>query len=114
MRAWKLRVLIVALLMPSAQAAPFLVCDPYPAAGPLPDSFSVGLDSGALISVPARINGDGSRDLFYDLATLGISNGSHQFKVTAVSSLWGSSPQTNFTFVKAAPTAPSGLGIRAQ
>lgn len=95
-------------------AAPFLTCDPYPGNGPIPDSFSVALDSGGLISVPARVNADTSRELWYDLAPLGISNGSHQFKVTAVSSLWGSSNQVNFSFVKAVPSAPSGLGIRAQ
>lgn len=107
-------ILLALLLSANAFAAPFLVCDPYPNTGPQPDSFSVGLDSGALISVLARTNGDGSRDLFYDLAPLGISNGSHQFKVTAVSSVWGSSTVANFPFVKAVPTAPSGLGLRAQ
>lgn len=110
----KRTLLLLALFATPVFGAPFLTCDPYPATGPLPDSFSVGLDSGALISVPARINGDGSRDLFYDLASLGITNGSHQFKVTAVSSVWGSSAQSNFSFVKAIPSAPSGLGLRAQ
>lgn len=108
--------LLVLILLVSrlVSAAPFLTCDPYPATGPLPDSFSVGLDSGAMITVPARTNADGSRDMMYDLAPLGITNGSHQFKVTAVSSLWGASTQVNFTFVKAVPSAPAGLGLRAQ
>lgn len=105
---------ILLFLSSQAFAAPFLTCDPYPATGPLPDSFSVGLDSGALISIPARTNADGSRDLFYDLAPLGITNGSHQFKVTAVSSVWGPSTQVNFPFVKQVPNAPSGLGLKAQ
>jgi len=109
-----MKFLLVAMFSTSALAAPFLTCDPYPATGPLPDSFSVGLDSGAMITVPARTNADGSRDMMYDLAPLGITNGSHQFKVTAVSSLWGASTQVNFTFVKAAPSAPGGLGLRAQ
>ncbi len=107
-------LLVFAMFSTSVLAAPFLTCDPYPATGPLPDSFSVGLDSGGLISVPARTNADGSKDLFYDLAPLGITNGSHQFKVTAVSSVWGSSTQVNFSFVKAIPSAPSGLGLKAQ
>lgn len=106
--------LLVLLLSAPAMGAPFLTCDPYPASGPLPDSFSVGLDSGATISVPARTNGDGSKDIFFDLGPLGITNGSHQLKVTAVSSVWGSSTQVNFQFVKAVPSAPSGLGLKAQ
>lgn len=112
----KRAMLLLATIFASTNvfAAPFLTCNPYPSSGPLPDTFSVGLDSGALISVPARKNADGSRDLYYDLGPLGITNGSHQFKVAAVNSVWGSSTQVNFTFVKAVPSAPSGLGLTDQ
>ena len=108
--------LILALLVFAGPVlgAPFLVSDPYPNTAPQPDSFRVGLDSGALINVPTFTNPDGSKQLYYDLGPLGITNGSHQFKVTAVNALWGlESTQTNFTFAKGAPGAPAGLGIRA-
>lgn len=107
-------ITIVVFAASPAIAAPFLTSDPYPASVSQPDSFRVGLDSGALISVPATTNPDGSRSLYYDLAPLGIANGSHQFKVTAVNSLWGlESPQANFPFGKGAPTVPAGLGLKA-
>ena len=67
-------------LVVGAHASPFLTADPYPASGPLPDEFILSFNGQADVVVPARINADGSRDLWYDLAPL---IGSGQRTVTA-------------------------------
>lgn len=108
-------VLILLMIAMSAQAAPFLVCDPYPVAGVLPDMFSVQLDATAIVVVPATTNPDGTRYLHYDLANVPISGGSHVFTVIAQSTnpLVGASAPANFTFQKATLSAPGGLQIKA-
>jgi len=99
--------------IPSAHAAPFLVCDPYPSTAPQPDSFSCVLDSGAAISIPATKNPDSSVQLHYDLKTL--ATGAHTAQCAAVSSLWGSSPQSGkLSFFAGIPAAPANLGLSAQ
>lgn len=97
----------------AATSAPFLTCNPYPVTGPQPDSFTLSFDSGATIAVPARVNADASVDFLFDVAPLGINNGSHQFKVTANSSLWGAGGSVNFPFVRGLPSAPAGVGLKA-
>ena len=102
-------VLLAVLLCALAEcsnAAPFLVSDPYPAAGPKPDSFSCALDSGALISIPSTVNADGTVILHYDLAAIG--NGAHTAQCSATSTLWGSSAQSGkLSFSAGIPPAPN-------
>jgi len=106
-------VALICFFIANARAAPFLVSDPYPASGPLPDAFSCQLDNGALVSSVPAVAADNSKSLLLDVGPMGITNGSHTFKCSAVSSLWGSSAITNFPFVRGVPSAPSGLGLRA-
>lgn len=94
-------------------AAPFLVSDPYPKAGPQPDSFTVQLDSTAPLTVPATVNADGSKQLRMDVGPLGITNGSHMFTVKAVA-LSGVSAAANFPFTWALPDTPANLRLIGQ
>jgi hypothetical protein len=111
----QLRALYLLLLLPGlALANPMVVCDPYPAGTPQPDSFSCQLDTAAAVSVPATRNADGSVALNWDVGPLGISNGSHKITCIAVASAsapWGNSDPATLSFVKALPNAPGGLRL---
>src|ERR1700745_2060147 len=78
------------LLAQAAVAAPFLVCDPYPAGvdpSGTPASFILkGLGANPIMT-GAQINPDGTVQLHYDLATL--NNGNYTVIVDAVNVFGG-------------------------
>jgi hypothetical protein len=109
-------VMIAAMLASSmAEAAPFLVADPYPAAStPKPTHCGIYLDTGAKIEVAITSSTDGPY-CKYDLTA--IAAGAHVAKATHIlkDPTWGTQESTfsntiNFTR-PAAPPAPAGLGL---
>lgn len=91
-----------------AQAATFLVCDPYVASEGV-DQFSISLDGAIAIIVPAETLAGGTTRLKYDLAS--ISAGTHNVSVKAIN-IWGESVASPFSFTKSVPSkAPSGIGL---
>ena len=95
----------------TVEAAPFLVSDPYPASGPQPDSFTVQVGAGAPTVVAPLSDASGNKSLKFDLGPLNLPAGSFTVKVTANSSLWGSSAAANFTGSKSVPGAPGNLQL---
>jgi hypothetical protein len=106
---------LVALAL-SAHAAPFLVCDPYPVqtdTNLIPVSFNLTGIAAQPISTPATTNADGTKQLHYDLATLG--NGTYTVTAAAVNVFGGTSPAGSpFTFTKGVPATPTNLRISPQ
>ncbi len=93
-------------------AAPFLVCDPYPATDPQPSSFLVTVGTAAPVEVPATKNPDGSVILKWDLATVGT--GAKVVKARA-KSVWGESVDTApFSFTAGMPIPPGNIGLSAK
>lgn len=94
-------------------AAPFAVCDPYPATGIQPDEFEVVVDGGAIvISLPETVTG--GKRLHYDVS--GVSVGPHTMNVKACKTdvAWGRlcSTATPLAFTRpSAPVAPVSLGL---
>lgn len=113
----KLRNLSLALCLlgvtaMSAQAAPFLVSDPYPADKPQPDTFLIFISASTtpVTSTPVKA-ADGSVSLKYDLAAIG--SGPKTVKVRAKNA-WGESADTApFAFTAGSPMVPGGLGLSA-
>ncbi len=102
---------LIGLIWSSCSAAPFLVCNPYPSTGTQPDYFSVVMDSGTAVqSTPYSVTG--GVELHYDLSA--TATGSHTASVAACSNTWGCSAATPFTFTKALPAAPAGIGVSGQ
>jgi hypothetical protein len=109
-----MKYLIFVLLLCTAKAEPFLVCDPYPfdSSSPWlnPTSFVIAGLTASPISVPAQINADGSAQLHYDL--IDAPFGSYTVTVTAVNSSGGiSSPSSPFTFILGNPIPPNNLRL---
>ena len=107
-------VLFLALLVPGLSwASPFVVSDPYPAAGIQPDGFAVSVDGGAVVESPAQAVTGGVR-LYYDVSAM--SSGTHTLRVKAYKNdaAWGrlESTEAVFTFSRpASPSAPAGIGL---
>jgi hypothetical protein len=104
-------LLVVCFLMFVAmqlQAAPFLVCDPYPASSAV-TSFTIFWDGATTgISVPVFTDATGTY-IHLDLAS--VTNGSHTVKARAKNS-WGESADSSpFVFVKQAPATPLNTRI---
>jgi hypothetical protein len=100
-----------------AWGAPFLTCDPYPAATVDANlnviSFVVTFSEPTGISpvtVQAQIGTSGSRNFFYDVGPL--SNATYTVTVAAVNGYALESPQSvPFTFMKGSPSTPTGLKL---
>lgn len=89
-------------------AAPFLVCDPYPATGPQPTDFVITVGTAAPITVPAFKEADGDVILKWDVGTL---TGAKTLTVKAKNS-WGESAATApFSFVAGAPGPAAGMRL---
>jgi len=101
----------------TAEAAPFLICDPYPggAGHVVPITFVLIFDGGTPVETPAFNNPDGSVKLNYDLSA--IVAGTHTV-TAAARDLWGgtSAPSSPFTFTKPAtpPVVPTNINITAK
>lgn len=99
------------MMATTAQAAPFLTCDPYPPDKAQPDTFLVIVGTAAPIASPAFRNPDGSVMLKYDLAGVGL--GLKTVKARAKNA-WGESGDSNpFTFTAGAPATVGGLRLVA-
>lgn len=100
------------LLLPAlADAAPFLVSDPWPLTDLQPDActYTKGV---APTPKPLTLNTNtaGQKFVRHDLA--GTTSGSHTLTIVCTNTLWGvASPPVNFQFAAGAPTAPAGLRL---
>ena len=107
------QLLLLLLFAVRAYAAPFLVCDPYPAnADPsvTPTTFILKGLAANPIMTGAQINPDGTVQLHYDLATL--SNGNYTVVADAINVFGGASPDSlPFVFTAGIPAAPNNLRI---
>lgn len=98
----------------NAWAAPFVVSDPYPTSGTIPDGFTVSVDDGPIVQSPLAAV-PGGQGFKFDVGSL--TGGSHTLKVKAVKDFgvpWGVkySDEAVFTFpVPVAPSGPSGLKL---
>lgn len=121
--SWSVFALLVVMIAPAvAEAAPFLVSDPYTAPAVIPDYFKVVVDTAASVNSPVyQVPGTSNYILHHDAGAVSI--GSHTAKVQAckAATAWGPeacSAQINFTFVRPAvqqaPLDVSGIGLAAQ
>lgn len=112
----KISLIILLMLAPIASAAPFLTCDPYPVQTDpnlIPVSFNLTGLSAQPINTPVTTNADGTKQLHYDLATLG--HGTFTVAASAVNIFGGVSPASApFTFTDGLPATPTGLRISPQ
>lgn len=113
MRTKLLLLALSGLLLRTASASPFLICDAVPAnpnQGLNIVSYVVtGLSANAL-TVPAQINADGSQQLHYDVGTL--ANGSYTVAASAVNGFGKEGPSSSpFTFTVGLPGTPTGLRL---
>jgi hypothetical protein len=106
-------IMLCALAYDHAHSAPFLIADPVPASvQPPPEWYEIVIDGAATPVVsPVQKNADGSVQLHFDLSTL--SNGAHTLSVSAAN-VWGKSTAVPFALNKAAPGAPSSIGLSAK
>ena len=81
----------------------FLMCDPYLATDPAkPDMFIISGLGATDVNSPARVNGDGSVDLHFDLT--GTADGT--YTVTVKASLKGSASEGSASFTFTLPPVP--------
>lgn len=105
MNRFLLAVLLVLGMAGVVQAAPFLVCDPFPAGPNQPTEFAVTMDSGSPVVSAALKNPDGTVILHHDIS--GIASGNHTVTIKSRINdpLWGlleSGPSSPFAFPKPA------------
>lgn len=109
-RQWLIATLL-GVVVNAGQAAPFLVCDPYPPDKAQPDTFLVVVGTAAPVASPVAKNPDGSVALKYDLANIGA--GPKTIRVRAKNA-WGESGDSlPFTFTAGAPALVGGLRLVA-
>lgn len=109
----RLGLLALALFSGGALAAPFLVCDPYPATGQQPTEFVVTVSGIADPIVTPAVDVTGGKALRLDLGPLNLSGSK---TVTAKArNLWGESADSApLAFSAGTSSAPGGLGLSAQ
>lgn len=100
-------------LTPTAIAAPFLVCDPYPLTAVQPTEFVVTISGVTAPIITPAIDVAGGKAMKLDLGPLNLTG---TRTVTAkAQNLWGESANSApFTFTAAAPVTPTGFGLSAQ
>jgi hypothetical protein len=104
----KISMLFALLSASAAQAAPFLVCDSYPANAIQPDSFVVKVSGLPDVTVPAVKDKNGLNYLRYDVAAL---SGQKTITVHAKNA-WGiSAASAPFTVTAGSPPIPAGITI---
>ena len=123
-KIWKIGfalILIALIAVATVQAAPFVVCDPYPLEAnltdtdpPNPESFIIVFDTGAPITVAPTLMPapDGRLYLKYDLVS--VVKGKHVVKVKASHSIWGDSVEVPFTFRAGTPLPIAGAKLLKQ
>lgn len=117
----KILLVVCLVLIPTLLwAAPFLVCDPYPAGEPQPTYFLVSIDGGNEANIPATTI-TGGVILHQDVG--GISVGVHSWTVKACMPLdpfgsGGCSVSSPFSYTRQPPGnvlgAPTGTRLSAQ
>lgn len=95
----------------AAHAGPFLVSDPYPTGAPQPDTCTLREAGKPPIVAPVVRNADNTVHCRIDLA--GTALGVHAVSVSADSAVWGSSPETAFSFTAAIPAKPANIRLVA-
>jgi len=109
----KLATLLFALLAECASAAPFLVCDPYPANADMGLNVTTFVVTGITanpINVQATINPDGTQYLHFDIGSL--QNGTYTVVCSAINGyLKESQASSPFTFTVGQPATPTGLRL---
>ena len=113
---WTFIIVALFTLPQEGAAAPFLVCDPYPASVEQPDSFEITVVPLAPFLVPAVSFGDGSVGIRYDLATLAnLGAGTHTATAVAIKDGWRSAAsQPTSPFVKPNLLSPPNLRLVSQ
>ena len=97
----------------TAMAAPFLVCDPYPATGQQPTEFVVTLSGLATPIVSPAVDVTGGKALKLDLGPLNLA-GSRTVTAKARNAWGESAASPPFTFTAGVPGVPGGFGLSAQ
>lgn len=107
------KYLLLALLPLTANAAPFLVCTPYPSTGAQPTEFVVTISGVTAPIVTPAVDVTGGKAMRLDLGPLNLSGAK---TVTAKArNAWGESAASSpFTFTAGGPAAPGGIGLSAQ
>ncbi len=105
-------LVLLGALCSTANAAPFLVCDPYPSSGPQPTEFLVTVGTAAPVTVPATRQTDGSVILKRDVA--GIGTGAKTVTAKAKNAWGESAASAPFSFVAGAPPAAAGMRLVPQ
>lgn len=109
-----LRVFVggLALLSGAVSAAPFLVCDPYPATGQQPTEFVVAVSGITSPIVSPAVDVTGGKALRLDLGPLNLTG---LRTVTAKArNAWGESASSApLEFAAGAPSSPGGLTLSA-
>lgn len=98
-------ILMILVIAAMCQAAPFLVCDPYPVDQQI-TNFTGTID-GQNFSTPYSLHSSGQA-IVYDINSL--SDGVHQFTELKAVNIRGESTPVNFT-VPAKASALSGMGF---
>jgi hypothetical protein len=94
-------------------AAPFLVCDPYPATMTV-SYFTVTIDGGTPVQSVPLVNTDGTSQLHFDLTV--VPAGSHTVTIKA-GNVWGESASSApFAFTKPASVlqTPGNINLVAK
>lgn len=110
-RSKMLSLALLGALCSTANAAPFLVCDPYPAAGPQPTEFLIAIGTAAPITVPATKEPDGDVILKWDVGT---QTGAKNLTVKAKNAWGESAASAPFSFVAGVPPAAAGMRLVPQ
>jgi hypothetical protein len=104
------KLLLFGLLPFTVQAAPFLVCDPYPATVTQPTEFVVTVSGITAPIVTPAVDVTGGKAMRLDLGPLNLSGAK---TVTAKArNAWGESAASSpFSFTAGAPAVPTGIGL---
>jgi hypothetical protein len=107
----KIAIAIALSAAASANAAPFLVSDPWPAEAAQPDTCGYTEPPSSWVHPLAILTDtNGLKYIKQDMA--GIPSGSHTISIVCNNDLWGlASAPVNFTFSASAPASPAGLRL---
>lgn len=103
-------VVLFAMMVRYAWAAPFLVCDPYPATGQQPTEFVVTISGLPAPIITPAVETPKGKAMKLDLGPLNLS-GSRTMTARA-RNLWGESEDSlPFTAIAGRPVVPTGITL---
>lgn len=107
------KYLLLAMLPFVANAAPFLICDPYPSTGAQPSEFVVTISGITTPIVTPAVDVAGGKAMRLDLGPLNLSGAK---TVTAKArNAWGESAASSpFSFGAGSPAPVTGIGLSVQ